>query len=70
MAKKEVDAAVLVTQESKLQEFTADLQSESGRKNCFRISRQAREGRAVISVCCMKNDVGKFVSDADGMKDI
>ena len=40
----------------KLQELTADLQSEYGRKNCFRIARQmAREGRDVISVCCMKN---------------
>ena len=51
--------------------FTADLQSESGRKNCFRIARQmAKEGRDVISVCCMKNVVGSVVSDADGMKDI
>ena len=40
--------------------ITADLQSESGRKNCFRIARQlAREGRDVISMCCMKNDVEK-----------
>ena len=30
----------------------------------------AREGRDVISVCCMKNDVGNVVSDADGMKNI
>ena len=30
----------------------------------------AREGRDVISVRCMKNEVGNFVSDADGMKDI
>ena len=46
VAKKEVYAAVLAVQESKLQEFTADLQSESGRKNCFRIARQmAREGQ-------------------------
>ena len=38
-----------------LQEFTADLQSESGRMNCFRIAIQmAREGRDIISVCCMK----------------
>ena len=29
-----------------------------------------REGRDVISVCCMKNDVGNVVSDADGMKNI
>ena len=29
----------------------------------------AREGRDVISVCCM-NDVGNVVSDADGMKNI
>ena len=50
--------------QSKLQEFTADLQSESGRKNCFRIARQmGREGRLVISVCCMKNDFGNVVSD-------
>ena len=55
MAKKEVYTSVLAAQESKLQEFTADLQSESGRKNCFRITRQmAIEGRDVISVCCMK----------------
>ena len=71
MAKKEVYSAVMTTQESKLQEFTADLQSESGRKNCFRIARQmAREGRDVISVCCMKNDAGNGVTDADGMKNI
>ena len=69
MAKKEVYTAVMTAQESKLQEFTADLQSESGRKNCFRIDRQmAREGRDVISMCCMKNDAGNVV--ADGMKNI
>ena len=50
VAKKEVYTAVMTAQESKLQEFTADLQSESGMKNCFRIARQmAREGRDVIS---------------------
>ena len=54
-------------QEPKFQEFTADLQSESGRKNYFRI---AREGRDVISVCCMKNDVGNVVSDDEGMNNI
>ena len=71
VAKKEVYTAVMTAQESKLQEFTADLQSESGRKNCFRIARQmAREERDVISVCCMKNDAGNVVSDADGMKNI
>ena len=51
---------MMTAQESKLQEFTTDLRSESGGKNCFRI---AREGRDVISVCCMK-------SDADNLKDI
>ena len=30
----------------------------------------AREGRDVISVCCMKNYVGNVVSDADGMWNI
>ena len=71
VAKKEVYTAVMTAKESKLQEFTADLQSESGRKNCFRIAKQmAREGRDVISVCCMKNDAGNVVSDADGMKNI
>ena len=61
----------MTAQESKLQEFTADLQSESGRKNFFRIARQmARAGRDVISVCCMKNDAGNVVSDDDGMKNI
>ena len=71
VAKKEVYTAVMTAQESKLQEFTDDLQSESGRKNCFRIARQmAREGRDVISVCCMKNDAGNVVSDADDMKNI
>ena len=30
----------------------------------------AREGRDVISVCCMKHDAGNVVSDADGMKNI
>ena len=67
MAKKEVYTAVLAAQESKLQEFTADVRSESGRKNCFRM---AREGSDAISVCCMKNDAGNVVSDADGMKNI
>ena len=62
VAKKEVYTAVMTAQESKLEEFTADLQSESDRKNCFRIARQmAREG---------KNDAGNVVSDADGMKNI
>ena len=71
VAKKDVYTAVMTAQESKLQEFTADLQGESGRKNCFRIARQmAREGRDVISVCCMKNDAGNVVSDDDGMKNI
>ena len=71
VAKKKVYTAVLAAQESKLQESTADIQTASGRKNCFRIARQmAREGRDVISVCCMKNDVRYVVSDADGMKNI
>ena len=71
VAKKEVYTVVMTAQEYKLQEFTADLQSESGRKNCFRMARQmAREGRDVISVCCMKNDAWNVVSDADGMKNI
>ena len=71
MAKKELYTAVMTAQESKLQEFTADLQSESGTQNCFEIARQmAREIRDVISVCYMKNDVGNVVSDADGMKNI
>ena len=40
-------------------------------KNCFRIARQMdREGRDITSVCCMKNDVGNVVSDADDMKNI
>ena len=62
---------MLAAQESKLQELTADIQSESGRKNYFRIARQmAREGRDVISLCCIKMEVGNVVSDAYGMKDI
>ena len=66
VAKKEVYTSVMTAQE-----FTADLQSESSRKNCFRIARQmAREGIDVISVCYMKIDAGNVVSDADGMKNI
>ena len=69
--KHTLDVAKKTAQEYRLQEFTADLQSESGRKNCFRIDRQmAREGRDIISVCCMKNYAGNVVSDADGMKNI
>ena len=61
--KNYVYAVVLAAQESKLQEFTADLQSESGRKNCFIIARQmAKEERDVISVCCMKTDGGNVVT--------
>ena len=71
VAKKEVYTAVMTAQESKFQEFTTNLQSESGRKNCFRIARQmAREGRDVISMGCMKKDAGNVVSGADGMKNI
>ena len=70
VAKKKVDCCD-DSPRVQVQEFTADLQSESGRKNCFRIARQMPwEGRDVISVCCMKNDVGNVVSDADGMKNI
>ena len=62
VTKKEVYTAVMTAQESKLQEFTADLQSESDRKNCFRIAKQMdREGRDVISVCCMKNIWRKYM---------
>ena len=72
VAKKEVYTAVLTAHEFKLQEFTADLQSESGRKNCglLDIWLVAREGRDGISVCCMKNYVENVVPDADGMKNI
>ena len=42
VAKKEVYTAVMAAQE-----FTADLQSESGRKNCFRIA-----GREEMSSAC------------------
>ena len=31
--------------QSRLQKFTADLQSESGRKNCFRLARQIKGKR-------------------------
>ena len=49
----------------------ADLQSSSGRKNCFRIARHmAREERNVIILCCMKNVVGNVMFDDDGMNDI
>ena len=62
---------MLAAQVSRLQELTADLQSESGRKNRFRIARQMdRERRDVICVCSMKNDAGNIMSDADGMKNI
>ena len=61
VAKMEVYTAVLAAQESKLQEFTADLQSESSRKNCFRIAKQmAREER----------DVGNVVSDDEYMEEV
>ena len=53
MAKREVYTAVLAAQESKLQEFTADLQSESGRKNCFRIVRQMIEREEMSSACAV-----------------
>ena len=69
-AKKEVDAAVLTSQESNLHEFPADLQRASGREKCLMIARQmAKEGRYVINVWCMKNDVGNGVSDTNGMNE-
>ena len=71
IAKKEVDAAVLAAKDTKLQECTADLRSESCRKNCVRITRQmAGEGGGEISVSCMKKYVRSVVYDSDGMKDI
>ena len=51
MVKKEVYRAVMTAQESKLQEFTADLQSESGRKNRFRIARQMDTEKEMSSAC-------------------
>ena len=30
----------------------------------------AKEGRDVISVCCLNNDAGNVASDADSMKNI
>ena len=30
----------------------------------------ATKGRNVISMCCIKNDAGNVVSDADGMKEV
>ena len=71
VAKKEVYTQLCWQPKSpKLKEFTTDLQSESDRKNCFRIARQmAREGRDVICLCCMNNDVGNVVYDADGEVD-
>ena len=51
VTKKKVHTAVLAAQESKLREFTADLQGESG----ISIARHmSREGRDFISACCMK----------------
>ena len=41
--------------------------SDSGMNNCFWI---VREERYVISVCCMKNEVGNVVYDAEGIDDI
>ena len=59
---------MLAAQETKLQEFTAGLQSESAMKKCFGIARQmVREGIYVISVCCMKNYVRNVVSDVYSM---
>ena len=64
MAKKEVYAAVLAALDTKLQ--------ESGMNNCLRIVDRYLdlERRDVISVCCMKNDVGNVMSDVDSVKDI
>ena len=71
VAKKEVGSLLLAAEESKLQELTDDIQSESGRKNCFRLARQmTREGRDVISVCCKKDDAGNGVPHTYGTKEI
>ena len=48
-------------------DITPVLQSEFGRMNFFRIYIEERD---IISVCCMKNNIGNVVSDADDMKDI
>ena len=50
VAKKEVYIAVMTAQESKLQAFTSDIQSESGGKNCFRIARQREEMSSACDV--------------------
>ena len=50
-----------------VQEFTADLQSESGRKNCFRIVRQmSREEK--MSLVFVEKKCRERVFDADGMR--
>ena len=53
VAKKEVYTAVLAAQESKLREFTADLQSESGRENCFRLLDRWLERKDMSSACAV-----------------
>ena len=71
VTKKKLNVDVLTAQQSLLQEYTADLQSEYGRKNCFGVVRQMfKEGRDDIRMYCMKNDVGSTVSDEDCMKDM
>ena len=70
VAKKEV-YVVLAAQESKLQEFTVDLQSEYDRKNYFGIARQmARERRKALNIYCMKNNIRNNMSDTDNIKHI
>ena len=49
-AKKKIYVATLAPQESKLSEFTADLQSESGRKYCVRIAKQREEMPSLCAI--------------------
>ena len=53
VAKKEVYTAVLASHECKLQEFTSDLPSESGKKNCFRIVDRWLAREEMSSACAV-----------------
>ena len=52
VTKNQVYTSVLAAQESKLQELSADLQSEYDRKNCFKIARQKAIEREEMSSAC------------------
>ena len=70
-AKMKAKTAVWTAKEAKRQEFAAELGSEEGKKNFFRVAKQmAKDQRDVTGSCCMKDEQGNITAEGEEMKEI